>query len=640
MRIAPLGRPTVKAGPSYGEWHYPPELPYGWVVVRRAPDGWLVRFKDGTAPAKEERITEADFNGRASTLRVAAALALAKRTPMLTNPDETEDPNYRKAAQKALKRGRRMGELFGKFGAKAGGKAAAKTAAKVGTKTAAKTGAKFVPGVGEVMMVIDAAPEFVRVQKESAALVRESKKRVKAAQGVGATLSELAAGAGRYIKHHTVGTARIGAAALVGSDVVHSVVKQNPQDYRAEIARMLQTMPSDWSRQYNSGRRQLADVGGPALPSRPSPEQAMQMIGITAGGRASGDVPTGQMPIPQEVRDEAMHGLRLSHKNNYGAWDFIGIARAIQLAISPGVTPTTQKRMRNYFTRHRKDASSSKWGNEANPSRGWMAWLNWGGDAGNNWVNSGVAAPARKPQKRRTSMRYNPFENPYFQEARQGYKTCFYIYNDDGTPYLSGDGTHRYCLNAEKIPQLIAEAERRGKRITASPISPGPRTPAGQGPFGGAPAAPPRPTYTPPPGVGPFGAPSRGPAAAPPPQAAPPRPVSTGTVRDRIREHAAKPITHQFEKGNVILMPSGGLTSSKNPYLIIKVSPSSLVVKRLEEVRQDWNMRLQGWNTMPNLSRPPYGEEIRVMLDEAGNPKRYGVELWTGSPFMQYDYTD
>jgi hypothetical protein len=87
-------------------------------------------------------------------------------------------------------------------------------------------------------------------------------------------------------------------------------------------------------------------------------------------------------------------------------------------------------------------------------------------------------------------------------------------------------------------------------------------------------------------------------------------------------------------------MPSGGLTGSRNPYLIIKVSPSSLVVKRLEEVRQDWNMRLQGWNTMPDLSRPPYGEEIRVMLDDAGNPKRYGVELWMGTPFMQYDYTD
>jgi hypothetical protein len=615
--------------------------------VRRAPDGWLVRFKDGTAPAKEERITESDFNGRASTLRVAAALALGKRTPMLTNPDETEDPNYRQAAQKAVKRGRRLGALFGKFGAKAGGKAAAKTAAKVGTKTAAKAGSKFVPGVGEVMMVIDAAPEFVRVQRESAALVRDSKQRVKSARGVGATLSELAGGAGRYIKHHAVGTARIGAAALVGSDVVHSVRKQNPQDYRAEIAKMLQTMPSDWARQYNSGRRQLADVGGPALPSRPSPEQAMQMIGITAGGRASGDVPTGQIPIPQEVREEAMHGLRLSHKNNYGAWDFIGIARAIQLAISPGVTPTTQKRMRNYFTRHRKDASSAKWGNEANPSRGWMAWLNWGGDAGNNWVNSGVSAPARKTQKRRTSMRYNPFDNPYHQQGRDQWgKVCFYIYNDDGTPVLTAMGQPQWCYTPEKAAVMIAKATRAGYRTSPSAVSPGPRPaagpftpPAGEGPFGG-PAAPPRPTYTPPPSAGPFGAPPRSPAAAPPPQAAPPRPASTGTVRDRIREHASKPITHKFEKGNIVLMPSGGLTASRNPYLIIKVSPSSLVVKRLEEVRQDWNMRAQGWNTMPDLSRPPYGEEIRVMLDDAGNPKRYGVELWMGTPFMQYDYTD
>ena len=237
-------------------------------------------------------------------------------------------------------------------------------------------------------------------------------------------------------------------------------------------------------------------------------------------------------------------------------------------------------------------------------------------------------------------MRHNPFENPYYQEGKQGYKTCFYIYNDDGTPYLSGDGSHRYCLNVEKIPLLIAEAERRGKRISASPVSPGPRVPPGQGPFGGGAPAPARPSYTPPPGVGPFGAPSRGPAAGPPPSSPPPRPASTGTVRDRIREHAAKPITHKFEKGNIVLMPSGGVTGSTVSYLILKASPSSFVAKRLHDVRKDWNMRAQGWETVPDLSQPPFGEEVRIMLEADGKPKRYGVRLWEGQPYMQYDYHD
>ena len=159
--------------------------------------------------------------------------------------------------------------------------------------------------------------------------------------------------------------------------------------YRPEIAKMLRTMPTGWRRQYNAGRRALAALGGPVLPDVPTPEQAVHLMMLAAGATRldkGGDRPLGDYPVPQDVRDAAMVGLRMSYKMNYGADHFIGIARAIQLAIVDGVPPRTKDRMRNYFTRHRKDKQGRNFNNEEHPSNGRIAWENWGGDAGFSWV--------------------------------------------------------------------------------------------------------------------------------------------------------------------------------------------------------------------------------------------------------------
>lgn len=159
--------------------------------------------------------------------------------------------------------------------------------------------------------------------------------------------------------------------------------------YRPEIAKMLRTMPTGWRRQYNAGRRALASLGGPVLPDVPTPEQAVHLMMLAAGATRldkGGDRPLGDYPVPQDVRDAAMVGLRMSYKMNYGADHFIGIARAIQLAIVDGVPPRTKDRMRNYFTRHRKDKQGRNFNNEERPSNGRIAWENWGGDAGFAWV--------------------------------------------------------------------------------------------------------------------------------------------------------------------------------------------------------------------------------------------------------------
>lgn len=348
-----------------------------------------------------------------------------------------------------------------RIAAKVGGKQAAKTAAKT---AAVKGGSKIIPIVGEVMMVIDAAPEALAVTREGYARTKQSVKDVRAAKGFVGTSKAIAQEAGEHALAMQTGALRVGAAAFVGSDVVKAarekgaeymqkrkaakknpeflkkakkkaqeawdrapqlmdqtlerahkigqtaeglaraaeavgkaaetistVAKNNPAQLEANyqaIARMLESMPSDWQRQYRNGARQLNQAGGPVLPMNPSPEDVVQLIGITAGGNLSRDQAQGPNAVPDAVRKAAMKGLRLSHRNNYGAWNFIGIARAVELAIVPSVSDETMSRMRNYFTRHTKDKGSSNFGNDAKPSRGYMAWLNWGGDPGMKWVNS------------------------------------------------------------------------------------------------------------------------------------------------------------------------------------------------------------------------------------------------------------
>jgi 8-oxo-dGTP pyrophosphatase MutT (NUDIX family) len=392
-------------------------------------------------------------------------------------------------AAKAASRGKAAAGLFARLGGKTAAKVAAKEAAvvgaKVGAKTAAKGGSKLIPFVGEALMVIDAAPEAWAVAKEGTALAKQTRQKVSSAKGIKAKARAARDAGIESLKFQATAGLRVGAAALVGSDVVKAarvkgsdymqkrqapksnpeflrkakkraqeawdkapqlideslvraeklgklaesaaktaeavgkaadafseVAKNNPAQLEAnyqEIVRMLRSMPSDWQRQYRSGARQLQDAGGPVLPMNPSPEDVIQLIGITAGGNLSRDKAQGPNAVPAAVRQAAMEGLRLSHRNNYGAWNFIGIARAVELAIVPSVSDETKKRMRNYFTRHLKDKNATNFGNKTKPSRGYMAWLNWGGDPGMDWVNNA-----------RTNLRRNPMTHFQVMAGHRG----------------------------------------------------------------------------------------------------------------------------------------------------------------------------------------------------------------------------
>jgi hypothetical protein len=68
-----------------------------------------------------------------------------------------------------------------------------------------------------------------------------------------------------------------------------------------------------------------------------------------------------------------------------GAGTAVGWTRAGQLARGESISLSTVKRMYSYFSRHEVDKKGKDWGNQANPSNGYIMWLAWGGDAGFSW---------------------------------------------------------------------------------------------------------------------------------------------------------------------------------------------------------------------------------------------------------------
>jgi hypothetical protein len=87
---------------------------------------------------------------------------------------------------------------------------------------------------------------------------------------------------------------------------------------------------------------------------------------------------------PAEVAAEARQALALRAKQpeSNKCCTPVGIARAKQLANRQPVSETTLRRMKAYFDRHAVDAKGKGWGVD---SKGWQAWLAWGGDSGRAW---------------------------------------------------------------------------------------------------------------------------------------------------------------------------------------------------------------------------------------------------------------
>ena len=94
----------------------------------------------------------------------------------------------------------------------------------------------------------------------------------------------------------------------------------------------------------------------------------------------------------EAMAKEAERGLAMRREFNRGGTE-VGVARAVQLVSRERLSPRTVRRMHSFFSRHEVDkrAEGFRQGEEGYPSAGKIAWLLWGGDAGQTWARRTVA---------------------------------------------------------------------------------------------------------------------------------------------------------------------------------------------------------------------------------------------------------
>jgi hypothetical protein len=96
----------------------------------------------------------------------------------------------------------------------------------------------------------------------------------------------------------------------------------------------------------------------------------------------------GEHKPTKVMAKNAQKGLDLREKFGRGGTD-VGVNRAQQIIEGKPMSDEDVKSMHSYFARHTvdKDSKSHDWGDENDPSAGYIAWLLWGGEEGKTWAD-------------------------------------------------------------------------------------------------------------------------------------------------------------------------------------------------------------------------------------------------------------
>ena len=92
-----------------------------------------------------------------------------------------------------------------------------------------------------------------------------------------------------------------------------------------------------------------------------------------------------ELTPPAEVAANASRGLKMRERFRRGGTE-VGLRRAQGLAARRPIGVPDIKAIYSYFARHEVDRRAARWGDEDDPSAGYVAWLLWGGDEGRRWV--------------------------------------------------------------------------------------------------------------------------------------------------------------------------------------------------------------------------------------------------------------
>jgi len=89
----------------------------------------------------------------------------------------------------------------------------------------------------------------------------------------------------------------------------------------------------------------------------------------------------------KKMAANAEKGLKLRKEFGRGGTE-VGVKRAKQIAEGGPMSDADVKSMHSYFARHKvdKDTKAHSWGDDNDPSAGYIAWLLWGGDDGRDWA--------------------------------------------------------------------------------------------------------------------------------------------------------------------------------------------------------------------------------------------------------------
>jgi hypothetical protein len=91
--------------------------------------------------------------------------------------------------------------------------------------------------------------------------------------------------------------------------------------------------------------------------------------------------------VPAKVRDAAKKGLELHEQFGRGGTD-VGVAMAHKLSSGKALSLEDLRHVSQYFPRHAGDNLKEDGSDGKAPSKGYIAWLLWGGDAGREWSES------------------------------------------------------------------------------------------------------------------------------------------------------------------------------------------------------------------------------------------------------------
>ncbi|AXV16107.1 hypothetical protein CYG48_10635 [Neorhizobium sp. SOG26] len=111
---------------------------------------------------------------------------------------------------------------------------------------------------------------------------------------------------------------------------------------------------------------------------------------------------------PVEVAEAAEKGLKLRAQYRRGG-TMVGVARARDLKNRKNISEQTIRRMVSYFARHKVDKRAENFGDDENPSTGYIAWLLWGGDAGQKWAEQHKKAM----EKAKNEARMRRYKHPH-----------------------------------------------------------------------------------------------------------------------------------------------------------------------------------------------------------------------------------